>query len=176
MIDWLIDWFYRKISAFPFFHLLSPRKYLLEESQLSKSKYCSQKTIFQKPGEIGDISPSLVDIFGSSVHPFHSYLNAVLPGNWTFRKDVRYYCQKHLISKKLSVHLMVIVVLLSKTWKKIIMFARGDSYTLLKSFLFSGYFRRTEMSFAFTNETWHNLVLHGLGFCNESFTLLDFIK
>lgn len=51
-----------------------------------------------------------------------------------------------------------------------------DSYTLPQSSLCSGYCWRTEMNFAFTNETRHNLVLHGLAFCNTNFTQIGFMK
>lgn len=68
------------------------------------------------------------------------------------------------------------MVLSSRTWNKRNKFTRRDSYALPKSFLCSRYCQKTEMSFAFTNETRHNLVLHGLAFCNESFTQLGFMK
>lgn len=81
-----------------------------------------------------------------------------------------------MISKKITAVFMGNVVLSSRTRKKINKFARRDSHTLPESFLCFRYCQKTEMSFAFTNETRHNLVLHGLAFCNESFTQLCFMK
>lgn len=69
----------RKFAAFPFFIFCLQKNNC--EKILQNKQIMQSESNLSKMEEAGPISPRWLDIFDSCVHPFHLYLDALLPNH-----------------------------------------------------------------------------------------------